>query len=173
MVNLTSHKQRGFALVIEIFALVLIAALAVAGLSLAVSQQAGVTQDVRATEAELAARAGLEWAAYQMLKNDCGSFAIGARTPASAPVSAVAPLAGSLADFQVVVTASAVTAASAVDCTPPASGVAPASAVGWAYAVSAVATAVTVGSGVAEAASTQVGRAEYAERTLRVRIDRN
>ncbi|BBE50005.1 hypothetical protein OYT1_ch0432 [Ferriphaselus amnicola] len=168
--NLTSHKQRGFALVIEIFALVLIAALAVAGLSLAVSQQAGVTQDVRATEAELAARAGLEWATYQTLKNDCGNFAIGAR---SAPVSAVAPLAGSLADFQVVVTASAVTAASAVDCTPPASGVAPASAVGWAYAVSAVATTVTVGSGVAEAASTQAGRAEYAERTLRVRIDRN
>lgn len=166
--NPTSHKQRGFALVIEIFALVMIAALVVAGLSLSMSQQAGVTQEARATEAELAARAGIEWAAYQTLNNDCGAFAVGAR---SAPVSAVTPLAGSLADFQVVVTASAVTAASAVVCA--ASGVPAASAVGWAYAVSSVATAVTVGSGVAEATNTQAGRADYSERTLQVRMDRN
>jgi len=83
--------QRGFALGTAIFLLLVLAALGAAMLTFSSAQHAGSAMDVQGARALQAARAGIEWGAYQALRN---SSCTGSTTVA---------LAGNLADFTLVV----------------------------------------------------------------------
>ncbi len=85
------RAQRGFALVTAIFLLVVLAVLGAAMLTFSSAQHVGSAMDVQGARAYQAARAGIEWGAYQALRN--GSCA------ASTNVA----LAGNLAGFSLVV----------------------------------------------------------------------
>jgi MSHA biogenesis protein MshP len=66
----TIHKmQRGFSLVSAIFLLVVIAALGVFAVTLSTTQQQSAALDVLGARAYQAARAGIEWGAYQVISN--------------------------------------------------------------------------------------------------------
>lgn len=66
-------RQNGFALVTAIFILVILAGLGAAMVTISTSQHTTVAMDVQSTRAYQAARAGIEWGAYQTLKvaNTC------------------------------------------------------------------------------------------------------
>jgi MSHA biogenesis protein MshP len=64
---MTKQKNRGFLLPAAIFILVILAALGAYALNITSAQQATSTQDVQGSRAYQAARAGVEWAAYQVL----------------------------------------------------------------------------------------------------------
>jgi MSHA biogenesis protein MshP len=72
--------SQGFLLPAAIFILVILAALGAYALNITSLQQASSTQDVQGARAYQAARAGVEWAAYQVLSP--GSTAL-ANCPAS------------------------------------------------------------------------------------------
>ena len=94
-------SERGFSLVSAIFLLVVIAALGVFSVTLFTAQQQSAALDVMGARAYQAARAGIEWGAYQALQNSAvpGGFAANCRTGAiSQPV---APLPNTLAGFSV------------------------------------------------------------------------
>ena len=59
--------QRGFSLVSAIFLLVILSALGVFMLSISTMQQTTSTQDMQGSHAYQAAKAGLEWGAYQIM----------------------------------------------------------------------------------------------------------
>jgi MSHA biogenesis protein MshP len=61
-------SQRGFSLVTAIFLLVVLAGLGAAMVTLSTSQQQTLAQDVQGARAIQAARAGIEWGGYQVLK---------------------------------------------------------------------------------------------------------
>lgn len=67
--SVTSHKCGGFSLVTAIFLLVILAALGAAMVRFSGAQQATVAIDIQSARAYQAARAGIEWGAYQALKN--------------------------------------------------------------------------------------------------------
>lgn len=85
------RAQRGFALVTAIFLLVVLAALGAAMLTFSSAQHMGSAMDVQGARAYQAARAGIEWGAYQALRN---SSCAGSTTVA---------LAGELAGFTLVI----------------------------------------------------------------------
>ncbi|MFZ2652479.1 MAG: agglutinin biogenesis protein MshP [Burkholderiaceae bacterium] len=60
--------QRGFTLVSAVFILVVLAALGAALAKLSVRQQLGSAAEVQAARAQQSARAGLEWASFQVLR---------------------------------------------------------------------------------------------------------
>lgn len=91
-----NRYQQGFLLPAAIFILVILAALGAYALNITSLQQASSTQDVQGTRAYQAARAGVEWAAYQVLSP--GTTAL-ANCPAS-------PSTISVDNFSVVVTCS-------------------------------------------------------------------
>src|SRR5450759_682946 len=62
--------QRGFSLVSAIFLLVVIAALGTFAVTLSTTQQQSAALDVLGSRAYQAARAGIEWGAYQVLQNN-------------------------------------------------------------------------------------------------------
>ena len=64
-----SQGQRGFALVSAIFLMVVLALLGGLMLSMSNSQQISSARDLLGTRAYYAARAGIEWGAYQALRN--------------------------------------------------------------------------------------------------------
>ena len=78
--------QNGFLLPAAIFILVILAALGAYALNITSIQQATSTQDVQVARAYQAARAGIEWAAYQVLSP--GTMAL-ASCPASPSTIAV------------------------------------------------------------------------------------
>lgn len=88
-------RERGFSLVAAIFLLVIMSALGAFMLSISTMQQTTSTQDLQGSKAYQAARAGIEWGAYQIL------------TPANlytCPGATVLPaLGGALVDFSVTV----------------------------------------------------------------------
>jgi MSHA biogenesis protein MshP len=86
------HRQRGFSIVSAIFLLVVLSALGAFMLTFSNVQQMTSAQDVQGSRAYQAARAGIEWGAYQILQNS-GSCA----------GSATVPLGGNLASFTLVV----------------------------------------------------------------------
>ena len=93
------HKfQNGFSLISAIFLLVVIAALGTFAVTLSTTQQQSAALDVMGARAYQAARAGIEWGAYQVLRNG-GSCAATQDLPA---------LAGTLNGFTVTVTCAAV-----------------------------------------------------------------
>ena len=69
------HRARGVALIAALFILVVLSAIAVYLLTISTGQVVAVTQDEQATRAYQAARAGLEWGAFQVLRNSSGTFA--------------------------------------------------------------------------------------------------
>jgi MSHA biogenesis protein MshP len=91
-------RTAGFTLVSVIFILVVLAALGAALASISVRQQMGSAAEIDAAQALQAARAGLEWAAFQVLRNPA--------PPAAAP-GCFAPTsfsAAGLASFTITVT---------------------------------------------------------------------
>lgn len=66
----TTRFQRGFSLISAIFLLVVIAALGTFAVTLSTSQQQSAALDVLGSRAYQAARAGIEWGAYQALQNN-------------------------------------------------------------------------------------------------------
>jgi MSHA biogenesis protein MshP len=92
-----SRAQRGFAMVTAIFLLVVLAALGAAMLTFSSTQHAGSAMDVQGARAYQAASAGIEWGAYQALRNS------------SCAASTTIPLGGNLADFSLVVGCTATT----------------------------------------------------------------
>ncbi|MDZ4210820.1 MAG: hypothetical protein U1C59_03795 [Methylotenera sp.] len=89
-------KQQGFLLPAAIFILVILAALGAYALNITSVQQSTSTQDVQGSRAYQAARAGVEWAAYQVL-------APGTTALANCPAS---PSTFSIDNFSVTVTCS-------------------------------------------------------------------
>ena len=93
--------QRGFSLVSAIFLLVVIAALGTFAVTLSTTQQQSAALDVLGARAYQAARAGIEWGAYQVLPNSAvvGGFAENCRAGATSQV--LAPLPNTLSGFNV------------------------------------------------------------------------
>jgi len=70
---MTAQKiQRGFSLISAIFLLVVIAALGVFAVTLSTTQHQSAAMDVMGSRAYQAARAGIEWGAYQVISNPAG-----------------------------------------------------------------------------------------------------
>lgn len=91
LVPCTSRFARGFSLISAIFLLVVIAALGTFAVTLSTTQQQSAAQDVLGARAYQAARAGIEWGAYQVLRN--------AGCPA--PTQVLAAMPNTLANFTV------------------------------------------------------------------------
>lgn len=102
----TPHAQQGFAITTAIFLLVVLAALGTAMLTFSSAQHAGAAMDVQGARAYQAARAGIEWGAYQMLRGSgCGgsTFTVDGF---SVTVTASSQTSGSLIACQITSTAS-------------------------------------------------------------------
>src|SRR2546430_1246292 len=84
--------QRGFTLVTAVFLIAILALLSAYMISFRTRQEAGVTLDTLGTRAYAAARSGVEWAAYNSLRNN----ACAASTPLA--------LGGTLSGYTVTVT---------------------------------------------------------------------
>lgn len=100
--------QPGFSLVSAIFLLVVIAALGTFAVTLFTNQQQSAALDVTGSRAYQASRAGVEWGAYQVLRNSgvVGGFA---QTCQAGPVNQViASLPDILSGFNVNVTCNSV-----------------------------------------------------------------
>lgn len=67
--NAERSTQRGFAIVTAIFLVVVLAALGAFMLTFSTVQHITSAQDVQGTRAYQAARTGIEWGAYQVLRN--------------------------------------------------------------------------------------------------------
>jgi MSHA biogenesis protein MshP len=83
--------QRGFAMVTAIFILIVLAALGAFIATVSSNQQIGAALDVQGAQAYQAARAGVEWGLYQVIK---GSAAACGSTGTEVDVSAAPSLAG-------------------------------------------------------------------------------
>lgn len=139
--------QQGFSLVTAIFLLVVLAALGALMTTFLGLQQQSSALDVLGSRAYQAARAGVEWSAFQITKSGVtgGAFAAACQAgPTSAPVS----MPGTLSEFGVNVQCSA------------ASSVEGAGAV-WVYDIVATASGVN---------GATPGKADYAEREIRASI---
>jgi MSHA biogenesis protein MshP len=71
------RRAKGFALMMAIFMIVTLAAIGVYLITVSTGQTAAATQDEQGARAYQAARAGVEWGAYQLLRNSTGAFATG------------------------------------------------------------------------------------------------
>lgn len=103
---MTSAKQHGFSLVTAIFLLVVLSGLGAMMVSFFTAQQQSSALDVLGVRVYQAARAGVEWGAFQVLPNSAAAFASNCRAGATSQV--ISPLAGSLAPFTVTVSCSAI-----------------------------------------------------------------
>ncbi len=92
--------QKGFSIVSAIFLLVVLAFLGTAMVTFSTNQQQTAAMDVMGSRAYQAARAGVEWGAYQVLRNG-GACAANQNLPAGT-------LTGTLSGFDVNVTCAAV-----------------------------------------------------------------
>jgi len=100
MMKLRPARQRGFTLVSAVFLLVVILALGAAALRISSTQHRTSAQDLLGAQAYQAARAGIEWGAFNVLQNAGGiSCSTGGTTnPLAMPAAA-----GSLRPFSVTV----------------------------------------------------------------------
>lgn len=71
-------RQRGFSVPAAVFIVVILAALGAFLVTLGSSQQLGLAQDVLGTRALMAARSGIEWGVYQVVKG--GTFRTNCRS---------------------------------------------------------------------------------------------
>jgi len=105
--------QRGFNIVTAIFLIVVLALLGVYIVSVSGLQQTGVRLDLQGVRGYQAARAGIEWAAFQVLdpNNALNPVTCGTAFVACPAASTTLPaLAGSLSPFTVTVTCAATAA---------------------------------------------------------------
>lgn len=139
--------QQGFSLVSAIFLLVVIAALGTFAVTLSTTQHQSEAMDVMGKRAYQAARAGIEWGAYQIIQSGVSGTTFAADCQVPAGIQSSVPLTATmLTSFSpVLVRCSAV---SAVDATTV-----------WVYTVST--SAVAGGS---------PGNLDYIERQLSVTI---
>lgn len=99
-------RQQGFALATAIFLLVVLAALGAAMLTFSSAQHVGSALDVQGARALQAARAGIEWGAYQALRGaGCGGTTF-ALDGFSVTVTASPTASGALTACQLTSTAS-------------------------------------------------------------------
>jgi len=91
--------QHGFSIITAIFLLVVLAVLGAAMVSFSTTQQQSSAIDVMGSRAYQAARAGIEWAAYQIVNNPSSSTAA-----TCSNTFAQGSLGGTLAPFSVNVT---------------------------------------------------------------------
>ena len=69
------RRQRGFLVIAAVFLLVVLAGLVAYLTTVSTTSQAASAADFNSARAYQAARAGIEWGAYQVLRNSAGSFA--------------------------------------------------------------------------------------------------
>lgn len=72
MINLSAKLQKGFSLVTAIFLLVVLGTLGTMMVTFFAAQQQSSALDVMGTRAYQAARAGIEWSAYQLAQTGAG-----------------------------------------------------------------------------------------------------
>ena len=75
--QIRSLRARGFALMMAIFMIITLAAIAVYLLTISTGQVEAATQDEQGTRANQAARSGIDWGAYQLLRpigSNCPAF---------------------------------------------------------------------------------------------------
>lgn len=144
--------QRGFSLVTAIFLLVVLAGLGAAMVSFSTVQHQSSTLDILGSRAYQAARAGIEWAAFQVVQSGVaappsGAGGFAALCQATATSSSV-NLAGTLSAFPVSVSCNA---SSAVESATTV----------WMYNITSTASGV---------AGATVGSPDYVERQMTVTI---
>jgi len=100
------YPQTGFSLVTAIFLLVVLSALGAMMVTFFGAQQQSSALDVMGSRAYQAARGGIEWGAFQVLRNPGGAFATGCQAAGGATQTLPA-LPNTLAAFTVTVTCSA------------------------------------------------------------------
>lgn len=107
MVTIRHKMQRGFSLVSAIFLLVVIAALGTFAVTLSTTQHQSAALDVMGARAYQAARAGIEWGAYQVIQSSVAgtTFASNCQTGGALPQPGALP--GTLTGFTVAVGCSA------------------------------------------------------------------
>jgi MSHA biogenesis protein MshP len=102
------NAARGFSLVTAIFLLVVLAGLGAFIVSTTTTQHTTIALDVQGSRAEQSARAGIEWAAFQVLDPNAADTS---DTPPACPVSPTdLTLSGTLSPFAVRVTCARTTA---------------------------------------------------------------
>jgi len=143
--NTTLKLQRGFSLVSAIFLLVVIAALGAFSLTLSSTQLQSAALDVQGSRAYQAARAGIEWGAFQVRQAPAAAFAASCRAGGTAQAFAAGALANTLAPFTVNVGCVSVSAVEG-------------GATIWIYTITSTATRGTPGG------------PDYVERQLQVKI---
>ena len=99
-------QQQGFALIAAIILVVLLAALSAFVASMVSGQSANQQLERMSRVADLAARAGLEWGAYQVLRVPPPSAALPCPAPPAVPPATPLTLPGSLSTVRVSVTCS-------------------------------------------------------------------
>jgi MSHA biogenesis protein MshP len=77
------RNQRGFALMLAVFLIVTLAAIGVYLVTITTGQIEAATQDERGARAYQAARAGVDWGAYKILRNGSAGLACAAPPGAS------------------------------------------------------------------------------------------
>lgn len=100
--------QQGFSIITAIFLLVVLSFLGVAMVSLSTSQNQSSAMDVMGSRAYQAARAGVEWAVYQVAQTAPGTQWAGCAAPAA--TFAAGELGSTLSPFTVTVNCTAPTA---------------------------------------------------------------
>lgn len=94
------RRARGFALILAVFMLVSLAGMGAYMLTISTGQVEAGVQDEQGVRAYQSARAGIEWGAFQVLRNSGGSFATTNCNAAGTPSQAIA-LSGGLSGFRV------------------------------------------------------------------------
>lgn len=147
-------SERGFSLVTAIFLLVVIAALGVFAVTLSTTQQQSAALDVTGSRAYQAARAGVEWGAYQIIRSGVAGGVFTAACQTGGAQSQPGALPGTLAGFTVT-----------VECSATSYDEAGRTAVGgnplWVYRLTSSASGV---------AGAQTGSPDYVERQMTVTI---
>ena len=100
----SSGRHSGFVLVLAVFMLVMLAAIAAYLLTISNLQVQAAAQDELGARAYQSARSGIDWGAYQILRAPAQAFATGCAAGASTQTIA---LSGELAGFSVTVTCQA------------------------------------------------------------------
>ena len=93
-----SRRETGFVLMLALFLIVSLAAIGAYLLTVSIHQVEAGVQDEQGARAYQAARTGIEWGAYQLLRNSAGTFATTTCNAAGAPTQQLT-LSGGLAGF--------------------------------------------------------------------------
>jgi MSHA biogenesis protein MshP len=100
------NRHAGFTIAASIFLVVILAALGAFVATVSGLEQSSSALDMQGSRAYQAARAGIEWGAYQVLQNTAGAFATACNGATyAAPTSQnISGLGGTLSPFSVTVT---------------------------------------------------------------------